>query len=67
MTRFVTKDVYVTIITQVEAYCASNIFHPSPFYFYNLYCIFIVRNHMHWILEYEYLDFFVWQGLLIAL
>jgi hypothetical protein len=22
------------------------------FYFCNLYCIFIVHNHMHWILEY---------------
>ncbi len=47
VTRFVTKDVYVIVITQVEVDYASNIFHPNPFIFCNFYCIFNVHNHMH--------------------
>ncbi len=66
MTIFATRDVYVVVIAQVEAHYVGSFLHLNPFYFCNLYCIFIVHNHMHWILE-SNVGFFVWQGLLIAL
>ncbi len=44
VTRFVARDAYVTTITQVEADCACSILHTKFFYFYNLYCIFIIYN-----------------------
>jgi hypothetical protein len=33
VTRFVTRDAYVTTIAQVEGDCASSIFHLNPFLF----------------------------------
>ncbi len=48
VTRFVTRDVYVLVIAQVEVDYGGNILHPDPFYSCNFYCIFNVHNHMHW-------------------
>jgi hypothetical protein len=67
LTRFVTKDVYVIVIAKAEIDYVGNILHPNPFYFCKFYYIFNVYNHTHWILENEYLGFFVWQRLSIAL
>ncbi len=53
LTRFVTKNAYVTIIAQVERDCVGSIFHLNPFYFCNLYCIFIFQNPMHVHCDYE--------------
>ncbi len=62
VTRFVTRDVYVIVITQVELDYVGNIFHPNLFYFCSFYYIFNVHNHMHWILENEYLGFMYDKG-----
>ncbi len=44
VTRFVTRDAYVTTITQVEVDYVGSILHLNPFYFCNLYYIFIIHN-----------------------